>query len=309
LDYHSLGQTGLNVSAVALGTASLGMGYGIQAPGEGDRLAEEVVIRLLREATDAGINLFDTAPAYGKSERLLGQALGQCSDCYFATKVPIPKERHSSQIRRAIHNSLENSLHALQRDVLDIVQIHNATVDVITHGEITDVLLGAQQEGKIRFLGATVYTEAEALAVIEAGHFNVLQVAYNVLDQRMTQRVFPAAMETGIGVMVRSALLKGALTARSQWLPSQLAALQQAAERARDILAGSWQFLPQMALRFCLSARQVATVLVGVRTTEELRQVLIAVEDGPLSEESLARTADLALADERLLNPSYWPIS
>jgi aryl-alcohol dehydrogenase-like predicted oxidoreductase len=109
--------------------------------------------------------------------------------------------------------------------------------------------------------------------------------------------------------MVRSALLKGALTARSQWLPSQLAALQQAAERARDILAGSWQFLPQMALRFCLSARQVATVLVGVRTTEELRQVLIAVEDGPLSEESLARTADLALADERLLNPSYWPIS
>jgi aryl-alcohol dehydrogenase-like predicted oxidoreductase len=285
------------------------MGYGIQAPGEGDRLAEEVVIRLLREATDAGINLFDTAPAYGKSERLLGQALGQCSDCYFATKVPIPKERHSSQIRRAIHNSLENSLHALQRDVLDIVQIHNATVDVITHGEITDVLLGAQQEGKIRFLGATVYTEAEALAVIEAGHFNVLQVAYNVLDQRMAPRIFPAAEQAGVGIIVRSAFLKGVLTAKAQWLPSEMFDLRQAAEQAKDVLGGSWQSLPEIALRFCLSAPQVTTVLVGVRTMEELKQALIAVEDGPMSEGSLAHTADLALADERLLNPSYWPIS
>lgn len=309
MDYHSLGQTGLNVSAVALGTASLDMGYGIQAPGEGDRLAEEVIIRLLREAADAGINLFDTAPAYGESERLLGQALGRCSDCYFATKVPIPKERHSSQIRRAIHNSLENSLHALQRDVLDIVQIHNATVGVITHGEITAVLLGAQQEGKIRFLGATVYTEAEALAVIEAGCFDVLQIAYNVLDQRMAPRIFPAAEQAGVSIIVRSAFLKGVLTAKAQWLPSEMFELRQAAEQAKDVLGGSWQSLPEIALRFCLSAPQVTTVLVGVRTMEELKQALIAVEDGPMSEGSLARTADLALADERLLNPSYWPIS
>lgn len=314
MDYRPLGKTGLQVSAITLGTVSLGVEYGIEAPGEFGRPAEADSIRLLQQAADAGINLFDTAPAYGESERLLGQALGRRDDCIIATKVSIPQDAdgrslHGISLWQALEASLENSMRALQRDVLGIVQIHNATLDVIAQGEMAEGLLGARQEGKVRFLGASVYTEAEALAVIEAGYFDVLQVAYNVLDQRMAWRVFPAAEQAGVGVIVRSALLKGTLTAKAQWLPPELAELRQAAERARDVLAGSWQSLPEMALRFCLSASQAATVLVGVRTFEELRQALSVAEAGQLSEEMLTQTAALALADERLLNPLYWPVT
>ena len=314
MDYRSLGKTGLQVSVIALGTVSLGVDYGIGAPGEFGRPPESDVIRLLQQAADTGINLFDTAPGYGESERLLGQALGQRPNCYFATKVTIPKDAdgsqmHGSQLRRAVQDSLKNSLQALRRDVLDIVQIHNATVEVIAQGEMVKVLLDAQRQGPVRFLGASVYTEAEAMAVIEAGCFDVLQVAYNILDQRMARRVFLAAERADVGIIGRSAFLKGVLTPKAQWLPLELSELRQAAEQARDALAGSWQALPEMALRFCLSASQVATVLVGVRTVDELNQALATEKAGPLSEAILARTSALALSDDRLLNPFYWPVA
>lgn len=314
MNYRTLGKTGLQVSVIALGTVSLGVDYGIEAPGGFGRPAEADAVRLLQQAADAGINLFDTAPAYGESERLLGQALRSHPQCYIATKVPVPTDAngspmHGTPLRRAVQGSMENSLRALQRDVLDIVQIHNATIDVMMQGEIADTLIEAQRQGKVRSLGASVYGEEAALAAVEAGCFDVLQVAYNVLDQRMARRVFPAAERGGVGILVRSALLKGALTAKAPWLPPELAGLKGAAERARDILAGSWQSLPEAAVRFCLSAPQVATVLIGARTLEELRPALAAAEAGPLSEEVLARTPALALAEERWLNPSCWPVA
>jgi len=313
MNYRTLGRTGLRVSVIALGTVSLGVDYGIKVPGEFGRPTKSEAIRLLQQAADAGINLFDTAPAYGESELLVGQALGSQPECYVATKVSIPRDTngipmHGTQLRQAVQSSLESSLRALRREVLDIVQIHNATVEVIARGEMAQALLDARQHGKLRFLGASVYTEAEASAVIEAGCFDVLQVPYNLLDQRMARRVFPAAQQAGVGILVRSAFLKGALTAKAQWLPPDLAELREAVEQAKDVLAGSWQALPEMALRFCLSAPQMATVLVGVRTLSELRQALKAAEAGPLQAELLSRVPVLALREERLLNPSYWSV-
>jgi aryl-alcohol dehydrogenase-like predicted oxidoreductase len=291
---------------------SLGVEYGIPAPGEYGRPIEEDALSLLRRAAEHGVNLFDTAPGYGESERLLGVFLRSNPGCHVATKVPVPKDAsggvlRGASLRRAVLESLEGSLRALRRDALEVVQIHNATVEVVREGEIADALLAAKREGKVRFLGASVYTEGEAMAVIDAGCFDVIQVAYNLLDQRMAERVFPAAGRSGVGIIVRSALLKGALTAKGEWLPSGLAPLRLAAERAKDALGGTWRSLEEAALRFCLSSPVVSTVLTGARTGEELERSLAAAEAGPLPEELLSLTPGLALDDDRLLNPSRWP--
>ncbi len=314
MQYRNLGRTDLRVSAISLGTVSLGIDYGIESPDGFGRPSPDESIALIRGAADAGINLFDTAPAYGAAQKLLGTALEGKDDCFIATKIAVPKDpdgnpMQGDELRRAIDESLGNSLRALQRDVLDIVQIHNATEDVVTQGDMAQALLQAQREGKVRFLGASVYGEAEALAVIQAGRFDVLQVAYNLLDQRMAQRVFPAAEQAGTGILVRSAFLKGALTSKARSLPLELAELRLAAERAKDTLAGSWEKLPQIALRFCLSASQVTTALVGARTFQELEHALVAMESGVLPEEPLNSAQGLALEEEHLLNPSYWPVA
>jgi aryl-alcohol dehydrogenase-like predicted oxidoreductase len=311
--YKKLGQTGLSVSAISFGTVSLGVDYGIEVPGNFGRPEELEVIRLLRQAADSGINLFDTAPNYGTSERCLGEAIGGRSDCYIATKVSIPyltggEVLKGKEMSVSIESSIESSLNNLKRDYLDIVQIHNATIPVINEGTMTDYLLKAKEEGIINFIGASVYTEAEALAVIDTGCFDVLQVAYNLLDQRMAKRVFPAAKHGGVGIIVRSALLKGVLTSKSEWLPPELSSLKAAAQRCRDTLSGTWEKLPEMAVRFCISAPEVSSTLVGVRTKDELLEALHVSDSGPFSESMLSAATNLALHDDFLLNPSNWPV-
>jgi len=306
--------TGLEVSALSLGTVALGVDYGIDVPGDFGCPLEEDSIALLKTAAAAGINLFDTAPAYGTSEQLLGKALGSSSQALFASKVTIPRDDAGNfppqeDIRAHLIASLQASRSHLCKEVLDVVQIHNATVEMFADETISCILLDLKQQGLFRFLGASVYTEAEAFAVIASGCFELLQVPFSILDQRMANRVFPAAKAAGMAIMCRSALLKGVLSPKAQWLPAEMAELRTQVVRVMNALEISWHEITEMALRFCLSFPQVSTVLIGVRTNEELLVALRAVEAGPLPPELLAGTASLSLVEESLWNPARWPLA
>ena len=308
----ALGNTGLTVSEVSFGTVELGLDYGIPAPGDFGRPTAREAMRMLHEAADLGINLFDTAPTYGESEGLLGQALGGRVDCLFATKVAIPSCNNGdpltgSALHQSVKDSLIHSLRSLHRDVLDIVQIHNATVEVFESEEWRQVVMSTRGEGSVRVWGASVYTEEEALAAIHSGICQIIQVPYNLLDQQMATRVLPLAAQAGVGVMVRSAFLKGVLTEKGQWLPGSLECLRHAARRIQEHLSGSWKGLSQMALRFCLSTPGVSSVLVGLRTDKELQETFESVESGQLSVQEFQRAQTWSLHDEPLLNPSCWP--
>ena len=306
-----LGRTGLSVCPLGLGTVELGMEYGIQAPGEFGRPADDEALTLLRDAADLGVDFFDTAPGYGRAEALLGEALGDQSGCVLATKVSVPRAADGTiarggALRTAIMASVDESRRLLRCETLDVVQIHNATVEALAEGELAAALTACRSAGKVRVLGTSVYTEEEALASIEAGCFDVLQVAYNMLDQRMAGRVFPAAREAGVGLIVRSAFLKGALTAKSRHLPADLQPLSDAADRLRLALGAAWRDLPQLALRFCLSFTDVAVVIVGVRSREELDTAVTAAREGPLPPDALEVIAEHAITDDGLLNPAKW---
>ena len=313
MKYRQLGRTGLTVSALSLGTVSLGIDYGIAAPGAFQRPSEDDAVALVRAAVDRGITLIDAAPAYGDAERIVGRAVGRDARVLVATKIrPLqdagPRSDVVSGFSRTVIPSVESSLRALRREVIDILQIHNATCDMIAGRELTDTLLDAQRRGLVRVLGATVYDEVAATAVIVSGVFGVIQIAFNVLDQRMMREVIPAADAAGIGILVRSAFLKGALTPKASWLPHALAPLRDAAARARDALAnGSWDDLPRAAMRFCLSAPHVASVLTGARTVAELESALAAEADAQLDRDAMSVAATLAIDDDALLNPSRWP--
>ena len=311
MDYTNLGTTDLRVSRLAVGTAAFGLDrYGIPKPGESDIAPAECVANIHR-AVEGGVNLFDTAPAYGRSENLLGEALADHKDCVVATKVSIPEnvdKISQSELACRVNESLAESLRRLRREVLDVVQIHNATVPVLQQGDIVSCLERAREAGKIRCIGASVYGEAAALAAIDTGKIQILQVALSLLDQRMREKVIPAAKAAGVGVLTRSALLKGALTKRALWLPQRLRALSQASERAVKELGTRWESLPGMALRFCLSVDGVHCVLSGVRNPAEVEDCLAACAAGPIAPDLLNKAYGLALDDERLLNPTHWQL-
>lgn len=308
MEYLSLGRTGLRVSRLALGTAAFGLeNYGIQEPGKPSQLGEDEAVRLVQAAVENGINFFDTARGYGESEAVLGKALDQCASSIIATKVGIPSGGSSAALKEAVLDSIETSLKALRRDVLDVVQVHNATKDILERGEVLEVLEQARDAGKLRFIGASVYGEPAALAAIRSGRIDVLQIALNLLDQRMLAKVLPEAREANVGVVARSAFLKGALTERAKLLPPALRSLAEASNRMREGLGESWESLPGAALRFCLSVPGVHSVLVGLRSLPELAAAMASHDAGPLDSAAMMKTDVLKLNDEQLLDPSYWP--
>lgn len=311
MDYIVLGATDLRVSRLGVGTAAFGLdGYGILTPGEGNVDRAEAIADIHR-AVEGGVNFFDTAPAYGCSEELLGEALADHKDCLVATKVPVPANIDAisrSQLMDRVNQSLDESLRRLGREVLDVVQIHNATVDVVQQGNLVACLERAREAGKLRYIGASVYGEEAALAAIGTGKIQVLQVALSLLDQRMRDKVIPEARAARVGVLTRSALLKGTLTKKAQYLPAGLQALSQASERVVRELSTSWESLPSMALRFCLSVEGVHCVLSGVRNSAEVEDCLEACAAGPIAPALLTKADGLGLRDEHLLNPSHWQL-
>ena len=307
--YAELGESGLKVSRIGVGTAAFGVErYGIPTPGE-DRVDASSALEMIREAVAGGVNFFDTAPGYGPSESLLAQALAQHPECIIATKVPVPDGIDSmtrAELRKMVDASLEASRRALRRDVLDVVQIHNATAQVLRVGHLVECLERARERGEVRYIGASVYGPEAAMAAIRTGQIQVLQLAVSLLDQRMCGGVLAEAGREGVGVLTRSALLKGALTKRAKWLPESLRRVAEASARAVKSLGTTWDELPSMALRFCLSLDSAHTVLVGTRSGAELQACLAAEAAGPLPADVLQVAHGLALDDEQLLNPSFW---
>jgi 1-deoxyxylulose-5-phosphate synthase len=315
VEYRRLGRTGLQVSALALGTVELGLDYGIAVPGEFGRPAEAEAIRLVHSALDGGMNLIDTARAYGESEAVLGRALrDRRGEVVLATKVRTQRDDGTTPAGAELHQhmqaSLETSLRLLQTDYVDIWQVHNVDTALLAERELlAEAFAEARRSGKARAIGGSTYGVEMPIAAIESDLFDMLQVTYSVLDQRLSNQVLPAAAERDIGIVVRSILLKGALTARGDYLPDHLAELRERSRQFRELVAESGLNISpvQVAVAFGLAHPQIHSVLIGVRSTQELREALGAAKI-TLPADLLAQLTALRLDDADLLNPGTWGI-
>ncbi len=315
MDYHTLGRTGLRVSSLGLGTVELGRDYGIEAPGHFGQPAAADAIRLVHAALDAGINYVDTARAYGESEKVLGTALdGRRDQVVLATKAftrdPDGNALAGDALRRHLCDELNTSLELLKTDYLDLWQLHNLDANVLDQIDVVAEVFGeAQQTGKVRWTGASGYGTEYPFLALETDVFDVLQVPYSVLDQRLNDEVIPMAEQKGVGIVSRSILLKGALTPKADHLPDRLETLRSHSRRFRDLVeASELELTPvQVAIAFGLAHPKISTVLVGVRTEQELGENLKAAECS-LAEDLLASLRELRLNDPDLLNPGTWGI-
>lgn len=320
MQHRRLGHTELTVSTLSLGTVALGMAYGI-APraqtGQSEKRAHlppppAEAVQLLHRAIDIGINFIDTARGYGSSESIIGQALRERRDeVVLATKVncldTAGRPLQGKALRQRIVESVATSLQHLQTEWIDLLMLHSAPIQLLAAGEAVALLKEIQAQGLTRYIGASTYgVEAPRLA-IEQG-VDALQVAYNVLDQRMADEIFPLAQSRGVGIVVRSVFLKGALTERAEGLPDHLESLKFHSRAFRQYAS---QLQPpltaaQLALRFALARSDVATILVGVRSEAELAEAAAAANADPLPASVVADLEKLRADDLELLDPGKW---
>jgi len=311
LEYKQLGKTGLRVSRIALGTVELGLDYGFRDSQRYTRPKPEDATRVLHRAFELGINFIDTARTYGDSERLIGSALHQLRHpAVIASKVDISAAAlHSGDeqfLANEISNSIESSLKALQLDSIDLMQIHETTLEVIRKDQVIRSLEDARQQGKIRFIGVSCRDQEVALAALQTGKFDALQVPFNLLNRGMSTQVFSDANSRHVGLLARSIFLRGVLTDNINNIPKRLLPLKKAAFVALERCKHGVQSLSELALRFTLSYDEVTSVILGVRSLLELELNVADFQKGPLSHPDVVKLRQICVSDPSLLEPHNW---
>lgn len=211
-----IADTGVAVSPLGLGTVKLGRDKAVKYPTGFKIPDDQEALNLLALAWDLGINLIDTAPAYGNSEIRLGQLLPQLPhDWVITTKAgeyfdPQTGESRYDFSPESITQSVENSLKQLNRDVLDIVLIHSDGNDrkVIEQQGALDTLNTLKQRGLIRASGMSTKTVEGGLLALEQS--DLAMVMHN-LEYQLEQAVLDKAAEKNKGIFIKKALGSGHL--------------------------------------------------------------------------------------------------
>ncbi|MRH44219.1 aldo/keto reductase [Aquibacillus halophilus] len=211
MKYRPLGKTGMEVSELSFGTWAIGGSWG--------KTSDEEALKGLEKAMDAGVNFFDTADVYGggHSEELLAKATkGKEDKIHVATKFCRAGDIHdlNTYSEKAVTDYCEASLKRLERDSLDLFQIHCPPLEILKEGSVFQVLDKLKQQGKIRNYGVSVETVEEGLFCLEQPDVSTLQVIFNIFRQKPLEELFPKAKEQGVGILARVPLASGLLTGK-----------------------------------------------------------------------------------------------
>ena len=307
--YNQLGRTGLSVSALGFGAATLGDEYGTLDPAEGCRAVDAAI--------DAGINLFDVSPYYGRTlaEERLGRWLeGKRARVVLCTKVGRydrdPPAGFDFAANRVVR-SIEESLVRLRTDVIDVFLAHDiefAPLDLILD-ETLPAMRRLRDEGKVRFIGVSGFPLEVLRDAVEGADLDVVlsYCHYDLLNTRLATVLAPAVAARSVGLISASPLHMGVLTSGGPppWHPAPPDVLE-AGRRAASWCRDRGLELPEIALRFAAANPYAASTLVGIRTPLEVAANLRALAPDPHPEATAELRALLAPARDREWPSGLW---
>lgn len=222
----SLGSSGMLVSRIGLGTVKLGRNQSVHYPAHFELPSDREINELLFLTQELGINLLDTAPAYGSSEERLGKLLKEKrKDWILCTKVGetcVEGQSHFDFSREAVRRSIERSLKRLNTDYLDIVLVHSNGEDnkIIEESPVLEILQKCKQAGLIRAYGMSTKTVAGGMLAVD--QVDVVMVTYNPI-QTEEQSVIAYAQQKNKGILIKKALASGHIDKISVAEPIQMA--------------------------------------------------------------------------------------
>jgi aryl-alcohol dehydrogenase-like predicted oxidoreductase len=292
MQYRKFGHTGLTVSEIGFGAWAIGGGamVGTTAIGWGDA-DDTVSTKAIHAALDAGITFFDTADIYGlgHSEELLGKELTGRNDVIIATKVGNVARNGqftTDYTKEYIVSACEASLRRLRLECIDYYQLHTARLAHLQQGECNEAMQQLQQQGKIRYWGLSLNTfepEADAQFLMNHNLGNGFQLVLNIINQKALPLLQQAAAK-GYGIIARMPLQFGLLTGKfdtqaafSENDHRKNRLTREVIDATLEATAPVWDLCKkyqcnktQLALSYILSYREVATVIPGIRTPEQV---------------------------------------
>ena len=305
MQYRRLGRTGLSVCEIAFGgTGAMGK-YGAVTP--------ETFDGVMTRASELGVNLLDTAPSYGESQRVFGHHLARHRDKWIVcTKVGkcgpgdgTVFEPNVSEIMSRVPRTLEE----LRTEYVDILLVHSieqygrgpaASEKILERGGLIDAMRALQREGRVRFIGVSGHV-GELVHAVRTGEFDVALTynSFNLLVQKAQAELFPAAREHDVGILLGGALYQGLLAGLADFLVPRKGSFfetsdpayyrtQDLVDRARRLLEhfdGDGRRLREAALRFSLSDPAVSAILSAMFKIEHVEENSAAGDGELLSRE------------------------
>lgn len=256
MEKRCLGRTGLMVSPIALGGAAFAYAHRAAGWDPHSDAGKAVVLATLNAALDNGINLLDTAPAYGNghSETLVGEVMKtRRKECVLATKVWYELDRDE------VTDSVHQSLRRLNTDHIDILQIHGRmyTPSEVAHidGPVMEALLDLKQAGKIGHIGITAEEPWTVIPFLTNPDIEVFQIAYNIIYQAAARHFLIEAAKVNAGVVTMRTMTSGVFQREMEYLAPEW-------QGARDLF--------EVSLKFVLADSRIHSGIVGARWPEEV---------------------------------------
>jgi aryl-alcohol dehydrogenase-like predicted oxidoreductase len=303
MDYRFLGNSGFKIPVLSFGVGTFGgKGPLFSAWGNSD---EREARRLIDICLDHGVNLFDTADVYsdGASETILGTAIkGRRNRVILSTKLTLRAGDGPNDVGASRHHLIDATDKALERlgtDYIDLLQLHH--FDAMTPVEsVMSTLDDLVRAGKVRYLGVSNFSGWQLMKSLAAAdrhgysRYVANQTYYSLIGRDYEWELMPIGQDQGIGALVWSPLGWGRLTGkirRGKTLPesSRLHATESFAppvdqerlyhvvDALDDVAEETGKTIPQVALNWLLQRPTVATILIGARNEEQLRENLGAI--------------------------------
>ena len=296
-----LGNTGLKLSTVGLGTWAIGgpweFGWGPQDDSQ--------AIAAILGALDEGINWIDTAPIYGfgHSEELVAKALKETSEKPFiATKCGLlwneKGEKTSCLKYQSIIDECHASLKRLGIETIDLYQIHWPLPEEDLE-QACQAMAELKKQGKIRYIGVSNFSVEQIKIAQSVTEVNSLQPPYSMLHREVEKELLPYCTENNIGVIAYSPMQRGLLTGK--FSPERLAALPdddhrkrnrdfqepgfsatlELVEQLKPIAERNGKTLAQLAISWVLRRPEVTAAIVGARRPDQIKETALAGDWNP----------------------------
>jgi aryl-alcohol dehydrogenase-like predicted oxidoreductase len=313
--YRTLGSSGLKVSEIGFG--AWGIGGDAYGPIEISDASNAV-----SAAYDAGINFFDTADLYGdgQSERIIGSTIkANRADIVIATKVGFLAHDGPQNYRPDyVEQALAKSLTRLETDWLDVFMLHSPPVNVfMQEPELLSRLNELKNQGIIRAIGISCRSPEIALEMANSVKPDVLEVNFNLIDQRASTSGFlDRCSELNIGVVARTPFAFGFLTGklapgvefppddhRSKWSREQLDTWARAPQLFAKLNNGTSRSIAELSLLFCLSHSAVSSAIPGIMSADEAIQNSLVGNMAPLTPIEIETAKEIYSQHEFFVRP------
>lgn len=292
---------GDRVSRLALGTVQLGIDYGV-ANREG-RPGDLEARKILESALEAGVNCFDTAIAYGKSEEILGRYLPKEENIHIVSKIS------SAEFYDSFGESLERSLRRLERESLYAMMLHDSKA---LHGwgdRERSIIGSARERASFEYFGVSIYNDEEMKMALDIDEISMIQIPFNLLDSRALRSGWiEEASRRGKLLFVRSVYLQGLFFLERSDLRGTLSKARKPLERLAAIAEELGMTLPMLALSYVASAAPSCVLVLGAERAAQMKKNAELFSNLPILDKELVSRI-LSIAEDvppELINPSLW---